>query len=184
MYLISCSRGRAQGGAWEVLEPGTGQPWGCQGALCAGQGDRVCWAETGRKTGPCMDLHAHSVKHPAQKHTKITPAARANISHPCSHHAPYSGRLSSSPSALRQCLTPPPQMLMSKKPQSTGFTSSHLPPKPSSAPLLLLSSPSPRANHPSCPQSSFPPQQDPHSTQHRHLDSRSRQHHPASGGGK
>lgn len=108
MYLISCSRGRAQGGAWEVLEPGTGQPWGCQGALCAGQGDRVCWAETGRKTGPCMDLHAHSVKHPAQKHTKITPAARANISHPCSHHAPYSGRLSSSPSALRQCLTPPP----------------------------------------------------------------------------
>lgn len=78
----------------------------------------------------------------------------------------------------------PPQMLMSKKPQSTGFTSSHLPPKPSSAPLLLLSSPSPRANHPSCPQSSFPPQQDPHSTQHRHLDSRSRQHHPASGGGK
>lgn len=49
-----------------------------------------------------------SVKHPAQKHTKITPAARANISHPCSHHAPYSGPLSSSPSALRQCLTPPP----------------------------------------------------------------------------
>ena len=48
-------------------------------------------------------------------------------------------------------VSPPLRMLRSEKPQSTRVPSSHPPPKPSSAPLLLLSSPSHRANPPLLP---------------------------------
>lgn len=76
--------------------------------------------------------------------------AGANIGHPCPHRTTLTalrraGMDAQVPSRLD--LVPlgdvsPPGMLMSERTQSAGVTSSHPPPKPSSAPLLPLSSPS------------------------------------------
>lgn len=111
-------------------------------------GDRVCWAETRRKTGPLWELPAYGAKHPARKDTRLLEPISATPAHTTARSLPCGGQGQLPRSPLHQTWCPlvmshhPPGILMSEMPQSTEVTSSLLLPKPSSAPLLLLSSPS------------------------------------------
>lgn len=97
VYLISCSRGRVRGAAWEDLEMGTGQPqgWGRAG--------------TGRKMGPRWEVHVQGVKGPAWN----TQGLAGNVTQVPSPPAPQ-------PSSD---VSPPPD----EKLQSTGVTSYSFP---------------------------------------------------------
>jgi len=114
-------------------------------ALLPGQEDRVCWAETRRKTGPLWGLRPYGVKHPARKHTEIMLVVGASISHPCSCcttvTSPWcTGTAAQVPSRCSQARSH--SALSHQVPHgSQNFL----------APLLLLPSPSPRATPTYCP---------------------------------